>query len=353
MRSLQNRTLLPAILLVCCVVAVPAMADEKAKAEEPEQTTPPEPEIKTIDQVQIQVWISETNEQGLRDIGANLDYYRFVREVEQSGSVRQISTDVADFGPQVTLPAPDADPYNLGLNYQTMRAQSGNPPLEGAGLELSIINPGYGTVEGAFRALETRSDFDLISKPELLVINNTMAEIHAGGEMPYQDVKYDKNANPQLNITWRKLGVNLKLQPLIVPDESVQLSIQELNVTETAGQREVRDLKLPIFSTRSQTGNVLVPNGQTLVIGGLSSRNVRNRERRVPIIGKVPVLGIPFRGRHSETRNTHLIVFVRPTIVDLREMTQAATDALSFWQERRWENTERIEQEISAMQEEL
>ena len=82
-----------------------------------------------------------------------------------------------------------------------------------------------------------------------------------------------------------------------------------------------------MFAKRSQTGSVLVPNGQALVIGGLSSRVTRRTERRVPILGKVPVLGIAFRGRRSEVQNIHLLIFVSPTVVPNAPPDSSATDA--------------------------
>src|SRR5690606_9430575 len=110
---------------------------------------------------------------------------------------------------------------------------------------------------------------------------------------------------------------------------------------------------LPVLSVRQQLGMVLVPNGQTLVIGGLSSRIVRKTERRVPIVGRLPVLRLPFRSRTSEASNSHLLIFVSPTVVDLRDLRPDSISALNFWKEEQWRHTEEIEQEIKVMDEEL
>jgi type II secretory pathway component GspD/PulD (secretin) len=117
--------------------------------------------------------------------------------------------------------------------------------------------------------------------------------------------------------------------------------------------KDARGVDLPIFAMRSQTGVVVVPNGQALVIGGLSSRTVHRTERAVPIIGKIPFLGMPFRGRNSRAVNSHLLIFVSPTIVNLRNLTDEAKSAMEFWQDRRWENSERITKEVEATQNEL
>lgn len=309
-----------------------------------------------IRQVQIQVWISETGEQGLRDLGANLTYKRFVKGAEQSGSVQQINTQVHDLeDPEftVTLPVPDQSDFNTPLRPdQSGGLTDGIQTQQGIGGTFNVIFNDYGTVNGAFRAVERKSDVDLISKPEILVINGQPAEIHAGGEVPYQSVKYQKG-QPQLNVTWEQIGVNMVLTPHIQPDDMIQLDITTLDITDVARIDTIRGIDFPVFSTRKQAGSVLVPNSQTLVVGGLSSRIVRRDERRVPVVGKVPLLGIPFRGRQSDASTNHLLIFVSPTIVDLQALDESGVDALDFWQKEQWRHSRDIGQEMELLESDL
>jgi general secretion pathway protein D len=342
--------------------AAPAPSPVPAPAPPPPpEGQPAPPALTSINQVQIQVWISETNEIGLRDIGANLQYTRVASGKATSGAVEQIQTQT--FNPlnstfNVTLPAPDTSLFSSTNKPTPLRpdlssSSSGIQTQSGAGMVMSIIQSGFGTIDGVFRGIEQRSDGDLISKPELLVIDNGIAEIHMGEQTPYQSVSYTALGAGNLVVTWQDVGVNLKLQPLILSNDSVQININQLAVSERVINRDIRGVDLPVFATRSQTGVVLVPNGQTLVIGGLSSRMVQQTERRVPILGSIPILGIPFRGRNTQSTNSHLLIFVSPTIVNLRNMSEEAKSALNFWQDRRWENSGRISKEIQVMQDEL
>lgn len=311
---------------------------------------------RSIKQVQIQVWISETSERGLRDLGTNLNYTRVVRGVDQSGSVERISANVFDpTNPQfaVTLPAPDDNPFPDNLRPDLSDEFGGVQTQSGAGLTFSIIDAGRGTLEGVFRGIDQTADVDLISKPEILVIDNEEAEIRAGGKVPFQGVKYDNKGMPQLDVVWEDIGVNMKLKPTILSDDLLQLNITKLNVTDIADIVSLRGLDLPVFSQRSQEGVVLVPNGQTLVIGGLSSRVVRRSELRVPVVGKLPIIGMLFRARRSEVETRHLLIFVSPTIVDLRDLKPKADSALNFWREEQWSHMDEIKEEIEAMEEEL
>lgn len=343
---------------ICIAALALCAASWLARAEEAPAPPPPDG-MRDIRQVQIQVWISETNEKGLRDIGANLNYTRFVRGEEQSGSLQQITTNVTRFTSdfdQVTLPAPDQRLFDPPLRPdENAIIADGVQTRMGAGLTASIISPGYGTIDGVFRAAERKADVDLISKPELLVENNAVAQIMAGGQVPYQDVTFDNQGNLQLGVKWQDIGVIMKLQPTILPNDFVQLNIQQLEVSDVTRIENLRGIDLPVFSKRSQTGFVLVPNTQTLVIGGLSSRVVRRSERRVPVVGRLPLLGMPFRSRKSEADMTTLLIFVSPTVVDLRNMTDRTVNALHFWRQRGgdWISSERIEREIEIMRDEL
>ncbi len=317
--------------------------------------TPPPPIDK---QVQLQVWITETNQNGLRNIGGNLNFRRFVRGVEQSGSVQQVTTNVIDLAGNfnsVTLPAPDVPPFTPPMRPDLdNNLATGIQTLGGAGLTATIIDSDYGTVDALIRGAESRSDVDLISKPEILVINGSEASINAGSEVPFQQVDWKGN-RPNLSVQWQKVGVNLSIVPTIQPNGTVDLLLKQLEVSDIARFDRVRGLDLPVVSTRSQTGRVSLPNGQMLVIGGLSSQVIRKTERRVPVLGKLPLVGMAFRGRRSEAEIKGLIIFVRPTIVDLRDMSPRAESALHFWRKRSadWKNGKAIEREISALQEEL
>lgn len=301
-------------------------------------------------QVQMHVWISETTEQGLRDIGTNLSYKR---DDDSGGPLQQITTNLFDpLDPnfRVTLPAPDQTSFPVPFRPDLSgNASDGIQTQAGAGMTFSIISSDIGRIDGVFRSIERNNDVDLISKPELLVIEGQPAKIQAGGKVPYQSLQYDNRGQPQLLVAFQNVGVNMNITPVIRPDNLVELNITELNVQDVTRIDNVRGIDLPVFAKRSQTGTVLVPNGQALVIGGLSSRVTRRTERRVPFLGKVPVLGIAFRGRRSEVQNIHLLIFVSPTVVDLRKMTPSSQTALDFWKNGTWQSQPTIETEIDLM----
>ncbi len=371
----------PLVLLGLTLCLAVYAQDPPAEAAPPPPPPPSPDTTEDIRQVQIQIWITQTDEDGLRELGTNLNYTRFVRGNEQSGSLERVETntfDIFDTNPndnkpqtfEVALPAPDGNPFRdnvrLSPDSASVFAPSGNNLVarpnrpgefnvnsyQGAGLSWSIIDADRGTLDGIFRGVETKTDSDLISKPEILVINENIAEIQAGEEFPYQNVKYE-NGVPQLTVAWKPIGVNLKLSPTILDEDLIEIDIQNLEVIDRLRETPVSGFSVPVFSTRSQNGAVLVPNGQTLVVGGLSSRVERATERRVPIVGRLPIVGIPFRGRKAEAFFSHLLIFVSPTVVDLRAMTPPMDSAVNFWQNSEWKNTESFAEEVSILDDEI
>jgi type II secretory pathway component GspD/PulD (secretin) len=349
-----------------------AAAEAAAATPAPVPATPP----KDIRQVQIQAWISETSEKGLRDVGVNLNFTRFIDGEEQSGSVQQVRTNL--FDPlinyeRVTLPTPVAPEDQLSLLpaeeatavrnefNSTLRdpsdESSANPGIQtrsGFGFTGTIVTDA-GTIDSVFRSTERLNDIDLVSKPEVLVVDNGEAMVRAGGKVPYQNATANAYGALQLDVLWRDVGVNLNVVPQILPDNNIRLTLKQLDVTDVDRIENSRGVDLPVFAKRSQTGAVVVPNGQTLVIGGLTSRVVRRSDRKVPVIGSLPIIGMPFRSRETDASVTHLLVFVSPVIVDIREMNKNSKSAIDFWAEhgKDWENQDRVSEEIELMQSEL
>ncbi len=377
----MSRSMMLALIALCSGSLLagaqePAAAPpaEAAPAAAPEVAAPAGP--RDIRQVQIQAWISETGEKGLRNIGVNLNFTRFVDGQETSGSLQQIRTST--FDPQsdfdrVTLPTPQAPENQLSqlppADATAIRNQfndtlrqpddesstlPGVQTRDGFGFTGSIVT-NRGTIDSVFRSVERQSDIDIVSKPEVLVVDQGEAIVRAGGKVPYQNATANAYGAQQLEVVWEDVGVNLNIIPHILPNGSVKLTLKQLDVTDIERVENNRGIDLPVFAKRSQTGVVVVPDGQTLVIGGLSSRVVRRAARQVPIIGGLPLVGVPFRRRETEAAITHLLVFVSPTVVDLRDLNKKSRSALEFWQQRgdQWENANRIQEEINQMEHEL
>lgn len=260
-------------------------------------------------QVLIEVFIVEIETGKASEIGFNLSYSR---DVEHGSAVRTVglqtfrlaSDDEVTFPTAATGPSPPASPIPqrtaaLGLN-----------------LAGDFVIGDRDAVFARMRAMVGRGDVQIMSRPIVVVKNGTKAEIHAGSEFPYQELKFDKRGTSQLAVAFKKVGVDLVVTPEIMSDmNTVKLTIEKVSIVSVGRVENIRGIDLPFFNERNETTTVRVPDRQLLVIGGLRSKEERESVRRVPVLGRIPVLGALFRSTELSTVESELRIYITPTIL--------------------------------------
>lgn len=166
-------------------------------------------------------------------------------------------------------------------------------------------------------ALESEGRGEVISNPRVITANQAEAYIHQGVRIPYESVQSGAGGTAS-NIEWEEAVLELRVTPLITPDNRVQLqltvkqdTIGDVFVTQSGQQ-------IPGIDTRELGTRVLVENGQTVVLGGIFQEERNYQEDKVPVLGDVPVLGALFRNRGTEELKRELLIFVTPSILDER-----------------------------------
>jgi type IV pilus assembly protein PilQ len=193
---------------------------------------------------------------------------------------------------QVNMPAPSQNASTIGLSFLT-----GDLLLD---LELS--------------ALEAEGEGEVISTPRIVTANQAEAFIQQGVEIPYEQA----SSSGATNVTFKEAVLELKVTPLITPDNRVQM---ELNVKQdTVGEvyQTARGGSVPSIDTRELETTVLVANGDTVVLGGIFQDESASKEEKVPYLGDIPGLGVLFRRRANESKKRELLIFVTPSIVEDR-----------------------------------
>ncbi len=196
----------------------------------------------------------------------------------------------------------------------------------GPGLNLGIVRgqvfiPGIGTITNLgllARALESDANANILSTPNLLTLDNEEAKVVIGQNLPFITGQYAQTGTqttptPFQTIERRDVGLTLRVKPQITEGGTVRLaifqevsSVQDLTVNNASG---------PITNKRSLESNVLVDDGQIVVLGGLLQDSISNGEDKVPLLGDVPVLGNLFRYGTRKRSKTNLMVFLRPTVI--------------------------------------
>ncbi|MBR8212062.1 type IV pilus secretin PilQ [Burkholderia cenocepacia] len=158
-------------------------------------------------------------------------------------------------------------------------------------------------------ALEAQGRGQIVSRPRVVTADRVKAIVEQGSELPYQA----KVGNGMSGVQFRRATLKLEVEPQITPDGRVVL---DLDVTkDSVGEPTAAG---PAIHTKHVQTRVEVENGGTVAIGGIYEQLNRNDVTRVPLLGKIPILGALFRHRAHRDQRNELVVFITPTVVDAR-----------------------------------
>jgi general secretion pathway protein D len=195
------------------------------------------------------------------------------------------------------------------------------PP--GSGLTLGIFNQsGLGALA---HALETDSSANILSMPNLITLDNEEAKIIVGSNVPFITGQYTTAAsaggsagvNPFQTVQRQDIGLTLRVKPQISEGGTVKMAIYQ----ETSAVTDKTNPAGLITSKRSLDTNVLVNDGQIIVLGGLIDDNMQDTVEKVPVLGNIPIIGGLFRYKTRSHVKTDLMVFLRPTIIRSNEQS--------------------------------
>ena len=193
----------------------------------------------------------------------------------------------------------------------------------GGGLNLGLLHgsiniPGIGEVANLgvlAHALESNANANILSKPNLLMLDNEEAKIVIGQNVPFVTGQYAQTNGatvaPFQTIERQDVGLTLKVKPQISEGNSIKLEIhQEVSsVANAAGSAGITTNK------RSIDTSVLVDDGNIIVLGGLIEDTVSDTVNKVPLLGDIPVIGALFRSVGRGHKKTNLMVFLRPYVI--------------------------------------
>lgn len=261
-------------------------------------------------QVLIEAFIVETTQNTARELGLQWGgLYRdgryWVAPSAEEGGI---------FGSQETedTAIPIQDPDNplglepdLMLNWPTITSGM-------AGLNMGILATKLNryTLGLQLAAMQEQGKLNILSNPSITTLDNQTANIESGREVPFQTVE-----EGDVNVEFQKAVLSLEVTPHVINEKTLKLSIAT-HKDELDFSQEVGTSKNPTILTKKAETNVVLFNGQTTVIGGLSKQSELNSEAGVPVLKDIPLLGRLFR-RDSSSRNMdELLIFITPYILE-------------------------------------
>jgi general secretion pathway protein D len=282
---------------------------------------------------------SEPVYRNLRAVIDQLDARRVQVYIESL--IVEVSSDKAsEFGIQwAGLTGDNTSAYRIGTltgfasggnNLITLAAstRSGSTPVTpGNGLNIGVFRQinGQLTLGAIAHALASEGNTNILSMPNLITLDNEEAKILVGQNVPFVTGQFTTAAsaagtagvNPFQTIERKDIGLTLRVRPQVSEGGSVKMAIyQETStIAPTSGASDL------VTNKRSIETNVLVDDGQIIVLGGLIDDNVTDSNEKVPGLGDIPVLGHLFKYQTQNRTKRNFLLFLRPTVIRTNEQS--------------------------------
>lgn len=189
--------------------------------------------------------------------------------------------------------------------------------LTGGGLGdliIRLMSLGKPDIDAVLRLAQSKGDVQIVSRPVLLATNNTEARFLVGSQRPFVQVSRslptDAPSRDQV-VQYRDVGTKLSVLPTINQDGYVSLIIQQ-EINAATGETQ---FDAPVISTREAATQVLVRDGQTIVIGGLRDQQRDRVQSGVPVLSGIPIVGGLFGSSNRRSSATELYLFLTPRIL--------------------------------------
>jgi len=264
---------------------------------------------------------------------AGVEYGGYLIITDSPEIVLQIEKEIA----QLDLPTPQVEiqayivegtlsnEVEAGVDWAQIRDTktklSANALSTEGTLRLSYGNLPVDKFTAILTALSNQSDTKLLSCPRITALENNQAKFHSGDQIGFSRVIIQEGIQT-VETVFTDVGIELTASPQVKPDDIISLlvSVQVRDLGEVTPTGE------PTISDRSAQTQLLVHNGDTAVIGGLTSDRIVENIKKVPLLGNIPLLGRLFSYEKNTKKKTEITLFITPRIVKTEGGKQAGVE---------------------------
>jgi pilus assembly protein CpaC len=206
---------------------------------------------------------------------------------------------------------------SLGISNVDFSANGGrtqgviSAPVSGpAGFSASF---GFPNLAFRLQALEQQGLVRTLAQPNIIALSGETANFLAGGEFP---VPTGAAVGGQITIEFKQFGVGLAFTPTLLEDGLINLLVApEVSSLDPTAGVEISNIRIPGLKVRRARTTLELRDGQTFALAGLIQNDFRDTVNRVPLLGRIPIIGALFRSQNFERQETELVILVTPRIV--------------------------------------
>ena len=257
---------------------------------------------------------SETNSLIICDIQEKLE--RIVAQVRKADRTpRQILIEVVIIDVQLDDDteigfdwAHQYDPPHSTNFIQTLAGVSAST----SGAAFNLIEQGIGVT---VQALQTTSDVEILATPRVLVVSGQEAFIQTVEEIPYIEITDTSTGgdNAMTSTEFKEAGITLTVKAILTDEDQILLAI-DAEQSINAGINSSLGINVPVVNKRSAKTDLLMRDGQVLVMSGLRQRETKVIVSKIPLLGDLPIIGGLFSNDKKEVEHSELLIFICPHI---------------------------------------
>jgi type II secretory pathway component GspD/PulD (secretin) len=259
------------------------------------------------------VYDSKENIDIIRDYVEKIDIY--VPQIYVDARVVEFTVD-SDFESDISHALSGTNPaITLGEKSNITLNTPGANPDTTSGLELFIqpIISDFGSLNQSLKLLVTAGKATILSSPSIIVDYENEGNIITGEQIPVLSSQVVSGVI-STSTQFKNIGIKLKISPIQVTETSVKLGVNP-EVSTVTGYTTSGGVSNPIIAVRSADTVITVKDGEIISIGGLMKNEERNFEKKVPLLGDIPLLGLLFRSDRAITSKTRLMFFIKINIL--------------------------------------
>ncbi len=216
-----------------------------------------------------------------------------------TGTDQVVAAAIATPG-TVSFPSSVSDRFNVSL------------PVAGqAGRAAFAILGGNFLIDLELSALQAEGRGEVLSTPRVVTANSKQASIRQGVEIPYQEA----SSSGATTVAFKEAVLSLTVTPQITPDDRIVMDLQVKNDARGQDVASGTGGVIPSIDKREVNTQVLVQNGETVVLGGVYQQTQSKSVTKVPLLGDVPLVGYLFRTNNTTNNKRELLIFVTPKIL--------------------------------------
>lgn len=193
--------------------------------------------------------------------------------------------------------------YDVAMDYSVDTQNS-------IGINFSRLTGSTFILDAKLTALESKGTGKIVSSPKILTLDNKKATIKQGVEIPYQTVD-----DGDVNVEFKKVELKLEVTPHVTADDRIALQV----LIDKNDVGSITD-GVPGLNTKGVETELIMNDGETIVIGGIIKSNKTFNESGFPVLSKIPVLGWLFKNRTRTEEKQELLVFLTPRVVKMDEL---------------------------------